>query len=110
MAKGKQRDVRKEQQWRQWLRQWRASGLSVRAFCEERGLSEPSFYAWRRALAERDAEAAVFVPVEVVEEEPSVTRAALELVVGEQHIVRVRPGFDAATLRQLLAVLEEKRC
>lgn len=110
MAKGKQRDVRKEQQWRERFRQWRSSGLTVRAFCEERRLSQPSFYAWRRVLAERDAEAAVFVPVEIVSELPAVARAPLELVVGEQHVVRVAVGFDAVTLRRLLAVLEEKRC
>ena len=117
MAKGKQRDVRKEQQWRQRFRQWRASGLTVRAFCEERGLSEPSFYAWRRVLAERGAEergaeASVFVPVEVVSELPLgvAARPPLELVVSERRLVRVHPGFDAATLRQLLAVLEEKPC
>ena len=33
MAKGKPRDVRKEQLWRQRLREWHASGLTVRAFC-----------------------------------------------------------------------------
>jgi hypothetical protein len=84
--------------------------LTVRAFCEERGLSQPSFYAWRRVLAERDAEAAVFVPVQVVSGEPRAAEAPLELVVGERRMLRVHPGFDAATLRQLLAVLEEKPC
>ena len=110
MSKGKQRDARKEQQWRQRLRQWRASGLTVRAFCEERGLSQPSFYAWRRVLVERDAESAVFVPVQVVSGEPRAAESAIELVLGERGVVRVHPGFDAATLRQLLAVLEEKPC
>lgn len=109
MSKGKQRDVRKEQQWRSRLRQWRSSGLTVREFCEERGLSEPSFYAWRRVLAERDAASAVFVPVEVASEAPA-GGASLELVVGVGRVVRIAAGFDAATLRRLLAVLEEKRC
>src|SRR6516165_5281114 len=38
MAPGRARDERKEQQWRRWIGEWRASGLSVRAFCERRGL------------------------------------------------------------------------
>jgi hypothetical protein len=32
----------------------------------------------------------------------------LELVVGSGRVVRVPPGFDVATLRNLLAVLEER--
>jgi hypothetical protein len=110
MAKGKQRDLHKEQQWRRWLRAWRASGWTVRAFCAEHGLSEQSFYAWRRTLSERDAEGALFVPVQVVADKPSVAAGALELVVSGNRTVLVRPGFDAATLRQLLAVLEDKPC
>jgi len=58
MARGAQRDGAKERFWRRAVRQQAASGLGVRAFCRERSLSEASFYAWRRTLAERDAEAA----------------------------------------------------
>ncbi len=45
MAPGRIRDERKEQQWQRWVAQWRASGLSVRAFCDRHGLATPSFYA-----------------------------------------------------------------
>ena len=102
----------KERFWRRVLRQWRGSGLSVRAFCEEQGLSEPSFYAWRRALAERDAAAVPFVSVRVTPE-PTTTSdssaGALELVVGANRRLRIGPGFDALTLTRLLALLEEGR-
>ena len=43
----------KEQHWRQHLAAWRRSELTVRACCRAEGLSEPSFYAWRRTLSER---------------------------------------------------------
>ena len=58
----------KEQWWRRQVRQWRSSGLSVRAFAPQQGLSEPSFYAWRRTLAEREATAVPFVPLTVTPE------------------------------------------
>ena len=45
----------KEEFWRFVLSQWIESGLSVRDFCRQEGLSEPSFYAWRRKIADRDA-------------------------------------------------------
>jgi hypothetical protein len=46
----------KEQYWHAQVRLWRVSGLSVRAFCQEHGVVEPSFYAWRRELLIRERE------------------------------------------------------
>jgi hypothetical protein len=107
MATGKPRDQRKERQWRRWIQDWRASGLRVRAFCKLRGLTEHSFYAWRRQLQQRDAEVPDFVPVRVVADDPPASRTSLEVVLANGRTVRVAPGFDAATLRQVVAVLEE---
>ena len=53
MAPGRTRDEQKEQEWRRWIAQWRASGLSVRDFCDRHGLAAPSFYAWRSRLHQR---------------------------------------------------------
>lgn len=55
MAKWK-RDAQRETFWRGALARQRESGLTVRAFCRREGVSEPSFYAWRRVVRERDAE------------------------------------------------------
>jgi hypothetical protein len=107
MSQGKPRDSRKEQQWRRWLRQWQKSGLSIRAFCALHGLSQPSFYAWRREIQQRDATAEAFVPVQLVgREEPSNT-SRFEVLLTGGRTLWVAPGFDPVTLRQLLAVLEE---
>jgi hypothetical protein len=81
--------------------------LSVRAFCDRHGLAIPSFYAWRRTLARRGPEKAAFVPVQVVAEAAPAQASALEVVLVDGRTVRVAPGFDAATLRRLLAVLQE---
>ena len=107
MAPGRARDERKEQQWRRWIGEWRASGLSVRAFCDRRGLAIPSFYAWRRTLHRRAAEVSAFVPVQVVADAAPAQASALEVVLVDGRTVRVAPGFDAATLRRLLAVLQK---
>ena len=111
MSQGKPRDSRKEQQWRRWIRQWQTSGLSIRAFCARHDLSQPSFYAWRRAIKQRDASTGTFVPVRVVPDgvpdvDPSST-TRLEVILSCGRRLRVPPGFDPVTLRQLLAVLEE---
>jgi hypothetical protein len=114
MSTSHQRRSSKERFWRRLLGQWRHSGLSVRDFCAEQQVSEPSFYGWRRTIAERDAEATRFVPVHVIpDEQPPTTGAGsgggLELVLGSGRLLRVGPGFDAATLQRLLVVLEEGR-
>ena len=120
-------DLGKERFWRRQLKQWRRSGLTIREYCAEHGLSEPSLYSWRRVIAARDQErsavragrarrepgdgrvkeAPAFVPVHVV---APLAAPALEIVLHPGRVVRVPSGFDAATLRQLLAVLEEPSC
>ena len=110
MAHGRARDERKERQWRRWIGEWQTSGLSVRAFCQRRGLTVASFYAWRRALQRRAAEKATFVPVQVLPDAVQTQTSALEVLLPDGRTVRVAPGFDAATLRRLLAVLEGRPC
>lgn len=135
-----QRDKSKERFWRRAVREWRQSGQSIRAFCMAHDLSEPSFHAWRRTLAERDqatqqARQATrlvrkrdkqengdvgreFLPVRIVASTgPAVppaaaetTRGGIEIVVGAGRVVRVPAGFDAVTLQRLLAVLEDRPC
>ena len=111
MAHGRARDEQKERQWRQWIAEWRASGLSVQAFCARHDLAPARFYHWRRVLERRAAEEpAAFVPVRVVADAVPAQASALEVVLTDGRVVRVAPGFDAATLRQLLAVLEGRPC
>ena len=50
MSKVREIDGDHEQFWRMAIETWQASGLSVRQFCTNEGLSEPSFYAWRKKL------------------------------------------------------------
>jgi hypothetical protein len=126
MARG-QRDRAKERYWRRHVAAWRRSGQSVRVYCAAEGLSEPSFYGWRRVLAERarrggskaghgdtttqmalrDA-VSPFLPVRVVED--ALPAAALEVVLRGGRVVRVAAGFAAQTLREVVAALEELPC
>ena len=124
-------DRHKEQFWRQVFAQWTASGLSIAAFCEEAGLSQQSFYRWRRVLRKRTSRSdqqrrpqavdavtekaataiarplPLFVPLAV---ESIAAAAVLEVVVRGGRVIRVPAGFDATVLAQLLAVLEGQPC
>jgi hypothetical protein len=116
------RDHAKERHWRRHVAAWRRSGWSVRAYCDSEGLATASFYAWRRVLAERGprddtvagkrsaAPAALspFVPVRLVDDAPAMS--AVEVVLRGGRVVRVAAGFAAATLRDVVAVLEGLPC
>lgn len=59
MAQRGKRSPQKWDAWRRTIQQWRRSGLTIRAFCERYGVSEPSFYYWRRRIeAEADGDSA----------------------------------------------------
>ncbi len=109
----KPRDPAKERFWRHILEQFHASGLSVAAFCRLHHLPAGSLYAWRRTLADRDRRAAAaeppqFVPVLLsATAMPGDAPAALELLLPQGRVLRVPAGFDADSLRRLLAVLEQ---
>jgi transposase-like protein len=67
------RSVHKEQVWRLLLEEQRRCGLSIRAFCRQKAISEPSFYVWRKELQQRDAPRTAsggshgrLIPVEVI--------------------------------------------
>jgi hypothetical protein len=119
VQRGRGRDVGKEQFWRDVVRRWQRSGQSIRTFCQEHRLVESSFHAWRRTIAQRDQRhkppvvqrqpkpMAAFVPVSVIPTSPPIETSALELVVRSGRVIRVLPGFDVATLKHLLATLEE---
>src|ERR1700693_1783709 len=94
MSRGKQRDPCKEQFWRRLVARHDRSGLSVRAFCQLHDVSEPSFYAWRCTLRERDAQAVHFVPVELVADEnaASATNGSAPLPTAGIRVSRLHPA------------------
>ena len=117
-------DPRKQHLWLEHLQRWQSSRLSVRVYCERFGLSQASFYAWKRTLRQRGllanprpsaarapraqaAQAPRFIPVAL----PGRAAAGqLDVVLPDGCTVRVPAGFDVQCLRQLLAVLRERPC
>ena len=117
-GRGLAREV-KQRFWQEQIARWRHSGLSVRQFCQREGLSEPSFYAWRRVLSQRGTSVAArpadvahrsnFVSVRVAE--PSACKGSMiEILLPRGRRVRVGPGFDRATLEEVLEILRRQSC
>lgn len=134
MSKRKdRRDAGKEAFWREAVRGQAASGLSVRGYCRREGISEASFYAWRRELRLRRQEAragkrpsprdkkaggkqpaaeparqAKFVPVTV--HQNGGMEAGLELALSVGMVLRLPAGTSPAAVAALVAELERHGC
>ena len=117
--RGQRAEERTRAQWQQLITEAARSGRSIRAFCQERGVTEGQFYAWRRRLndsahgtARSRAEAAGAGATFALVEDPGTppAPAGVELVWADGRRLRIGLGADAATLRTVLAVLEPERC
>ena len=94
----------KAEQWRERIAEQQGSGLSVKQFCKEQGLSSWSFYKWRKQL--REAGPVRFALVERGTQGGQ--RAAdgdLEVVFATGERLRIRSGVDGATLRTVVEAL-----
>ena len=101
----KTREARREF-WRQLIAQQQQSGVSVRAFCQQRGTSEYSFYQWRKRLAQQLP--VKFALVETSRRAPA-SVAGVEVILASGERLRITPGVESDTLRMVLGVLRETR-
>jgi transposase-like protein len=111
MAIRHSRDPKLERRWRDRIARWERSDLTVRDFCADHQISEPSFYAWRRELADRDRKprptappVPTFVPVRVA------PPAVVEVVIPTGVVVRVPIGTDPAAVARLVTALGAGPC
>jgi transposase-like protein len=118
MAK-KMRDGAKERLWREVVKRFARSGLSVRAFCRQENLAESAFYFWRQELPRRDQETQTrakaprrapwqpeFLPVRVTD--PVVRQASITLELAGGRVLRLPDAISAARLAEIVAALEAR--
>lgn len=128
-ARGRSRKSASEKRevfWRRVLEEQKASGLGHTEFCRKNDLSVHSYFWWKREIPKRDEKKAArakkrpaksrraskkkrLVPVRVLKPAPDTTgqKAAFEIVFPGGRIIRVPPYFQAASLKQLIRVLNE---
>jgi len=112
--------VDRERYWRELLERQARSGCSVRRFCGLEGVSEPSFYGWRKRLrslkqvratssgtwepAPQGPSEALFLPLGTL----GGTESVLEIVHPGGCRVRVIGHLNVASLKQVLQTLDER--
>jgi len=88
------------EQWRERIADQQSSRTSIKQFCKERGLTEHSFYAWRKRL--RGPEPVRFAVVDRGPRQEVATEACVELILPSGERLRIASGVDAPTLRTVL--------
>jgi len=98
-------------QWRERLRRFESSGLTVSAFCQSEGVSQAGFYQWRKKLRRPSDEGgrtkvspkrSAFVPVVATSFPSAASTVVLTLVNG----VRVEvPAADCALVGHVVRVV-----
>jgi hypothetical protein len=94
--------------WQEQIKRQLHSKMSQAQFCEQHGLKLNQFIYWKYKHGKQAADSDItFVSVPVAGfRTPSVSaQAALHLVTAAGHRIQVYPGFDPATLKQLIAAL-----
>ena len=90
--------------WRERIATQEGSGVSVKQFCQERGLSLWSFYDWRKRLRESGPVRFALVDRRL-QREPEAANGELEVVFATGERLRIGTGVDGATLRTVVEAL-----
>lgn len=95
------------EEWRQIIDGQRPSGLTVAAYCLERGITQGSFFTWKRRLRSPAKPNRLSKPAFVEVTPPRAgTAGTIEVCLrGERHLL-ARRGFDRELLIELIRTLE----
>jgi transposase-like protein len=91
-------------QWQKIIKDQKESRQSASAYCHEKGLSEKSFYAWRRRLPERSS-ASVKEFVEVTSTDRNQSKA-LRITTPSGYCVEVSVGTESDFVKEVLEALK----
>lgn len=89
--------------WRERIAEQERSGVPVQQFCKEKGITEQSFYVWRKRL--RKQEPARFALVETGPAWQHACKTGLELVLVTGEQLRIGGDVDPTLLRRVLEAL-----
>jgi hypothetical protein len=101
---GARKKRRSREQIAEQIREFEASGLTQRKFCEERGIGLSEFQRSLKIVRRVSASKPRLMAVEVEADKQS--SGGLELLIGVTYRIRIGAGFCAVTLRRLLEALK----
>ena len=90
------------EQWAKWFEEFDGSDSSIKAFCRRKGVSENTFYQWRKRLnhSTEPSTAGPFVPIAVMAED----EVKIEMPCGATIRVPNNPSSLRPVFETLLAI------
>lgn len=86
------------------LERWQQSQLSQKEYCRQNEIILHRFTYWKKRLAD-DQVGPTFVPVPLVQNFSQSATSKIDLIIAGGFKIKVGPGFDTATLKQLIHTL-----
>jgi hypothetical protein len=94
----------RRRQWERRVARWRASGLSMAAYCRQHGLSYWMFVRWRQRIERTVTPASPLTLIPVVV--PTPRGGAITIRLPDGIGIEVEPGFDAGVLSAVMRALQ----
>ena len=94
----------RRRQWERRVARWRASGLSMAAYCRQHGLSYWMFVRWRQRIERMVTPASPLTLIPVVV--PTPRGGAITIRLPDGIGIEVEPGFDAGVLSAVMRALQ----
>jgi transposase-like protein len=92
--------------WRARIAEQEGSGLPVARFCKDQGISEQSFYVWRKRLRNEGPVRFALVETGPGQQQPDAT-SALELILPGGERLRIGAAVNPNALRTVLEALRK---
>lgn len=86
------------------IEHWRQSQLSQKEYCRQNEIIAHRFTYWKKRLGDKKS-ATMFVPVPLVQNIAASSSSKIDLVIAGGFKIQIGPGFDSATLKQLIHTL-----
>lgn len=97
--------------WVERLERFRRANQTVAQFCADEGISEPSFYVWKRTLAHEanapDPVPPAFVPIRLTQSPPD---TPLEVVFPSGTVLRFPPDTRPDVIAAVVHAVEARPC
>jgi hypothetical protein len=97
--------------WAERLERFRRANQTVAQFCAAEGISEPSFYVWKRTLAGKAAspipDAPALVPIRLT---PSPVGPPVEVVFPSGTVLRFPPDSRPDVIAAVVHAVEARPC
>lgn len=97
--------------WAERLERFRRSGQTIAQFCAAEGVSPPSFYVWKRTLADRapspDAVTPALVPIRLT---PSPAGPPIEVVFASGTVLRFPVDARPEVIAAIVHAVEARLC